>query len=221
MSGRAPGDSVSISIAASQPSNSATSPNPILPVVSNASSNVTTTKSSPLSHNREGGIIKMLLQSSATTSATTSTTVTTATSQATVTTTTTTTSTATPTASKSRWSESMPSPRELAAKMPPIDIVEENAASFVHLISSTERIHGLIGVDHPYARSFNWRPDYSVTAKPAKSLFVPRLPRSINSHYYNNIESILDVDSITAPPVPPYDAAKARRVMEECERFVR
>ena len=102
-----------------------------------------------------------------------------------------------------------------------IDIVEENAASFVHLISSTERIHGLIGVDHPYARSFNWRPDYSVTAKPAKTLFVPRLPRSINSHYYNNIETVLDVDSITPPPVPAYDAAKARRVMEECERFVR
>ena len=224
MSARAPADSVSINVATSQPSTSTSSPNPILPVASNTNSNVNTTKSSPLSQiqNRESGIIKMLLQSSATTSATTSPTVTTGTSQATIPTTTTTTSTATPTtASKSRWSESMPSPRELAAKMPPIDIVEENAASFVHLISSTERIHGLIGVDHPYARSFNWRPDYSVTAKPAKTLFVPRLPRSINSHYYNNIESVLDVDTITPPPVPPYDAAKARRVMEECERFVR
>ena len=116
MSARAPADSVSINVATSQPST--TSPNPILSVVSNTNINVSTTKSSPMSQNRESGIIKMLLQSSATTSAPTSTTVTTAISQATVTTTSTTTSTATPTSSKSRWSESMPSPRELAAKMP-------------------------------------------------------------------------------------------------------
>ena len=116
MSARAPGDSVPINVASSQ--SSTTSPNLILPVVSNINSNVTTSKSSPLSQSRESGIIKMLLQSSTTTNSTTSTTVTTATSQATVTTTSTTTSTATPTSSKSRWSESMPSPRELAAKMP-------------------------------------------------------------------------------------------------------
>ena len=117
MSARVPGDSVPINVASSQ--SSTTSPNPILPVVSNINSNVTTSKSSPLSQSRESGIIKMLLQSSSTTTnSTTSTTVTTATSQATVTTTSTTTSTGTPTSSKSRWSESMPSPRELAAKMP-------------------------------------------------------------------------------------------------------
>lgn len=114
----------------------------------------------------------------------------------------------------------MPSPRELAAKMPPIDIVEENAACFIHQISSSERIHGLVGIDHPYARPFNWRADYSATAKPAKTLFVPRLPRNMNSSFYSANEGLIDVDTVTPPPVPPYGAAKARKVMEECEKFV-
>ena len=157
------------------------------------------------------GMIKMLLQSTAAGSATTSTT----TAVATTPTTTATSS------SKSRWSESaMPSPRELAAKMPPIDIVEENTALFVHQISSKEKIYGLIGVDHPYARPFNWRPDYSVTAKPTKTLFINKLPRNVNSVYYTGTESLIDIETVTPPPIPPYDAAKARRVMEECGRFV-
>ena len=91
----------------------------------------------------------------------------------------------------------MPSPRELAAKMPPIDIVEENTALFIHQISSKEKIHGLIGVDHPYARSFNWRPDYSVTAKPTKTLFITRLPRNSNSIYYSVNEATIDVETGT------------------------
>ena len=104
--------------------------------------------------------------------------------------------------------------------MPPIDIVEENTALFVHQISSKEKVYGLIGVDHPYARPFNWRPDYSVTAKPTKTLFVNKLPRNQSSVYYTGTESLIDVETITPPPIPPYDAAKARRVMEECGRFV-
>jgi hypothetical protein len=102
--------------------------------------------------------------------------------------------------------------------MPPIDIVEDNAASFVHQISSKEKTYGLI-VDHPYARPFNWRPDYSVTAKPAKTLFVPRLPRNMNSSFFSGTDTVVDVETVTPPPVPPYDAARARKVMEECERY--
>ncbi len=104
--------------------------------------------------------------------------------------------------------------------MPPIDIVEENTAFFVHQISSKEKIQGLIGVDHPYARPFNWRPDYSVTAKPTKTLFMNKLPRSSSSLFYTKSDTFIDVETVTPPPIPPYDAAKARKVMEECERFV-
>ena len=158
------------------------------------------------------GLIKMLLQSTASTTTPTATVTTIATSA---------TPTTTNSNAKSRWSETaMPSPRELAAKMPPIDIVEENTALFIHQISSREKVHGLIGVDHPYARPFNWRPDYSVTAKPTKSLFINRLPRNIHSLFYTETESVLDVETVVPPPIPPYDAAKARKVMEECERFV-
>lgn len=182
------------------------------------------------------GIIKMLLQSTASstspTTTTTSTTPTTPLSPATAAsstsmpapTSTATTSTATPTSTastKSRWSETaMPSPRELAAKMPPIDIVEENTALFVHQICSKEKLFGLIGVDHPYARPFNWRPDYSVTAKPTKTLFMDRLPRNASSYYYTGADPLIDVETVVPPPIPPYDAAKARKVMEECERFI-
>ena len=128
----------------------------------------------PAQAKSKDGLIKMMLQSS--TAATAGTTATTPS----------TTSTSTPTtSSKSRWSDTaLPSPRELAAKMPPIDIVEENTSLFVHQISSKEKVHGLIGVDHPYARPFNWRPDYSVTSKPTKTLFMNRLPRNPNSHFY-------------------------------------
>ena len=177
----------------------------ILPNTPTTTSIASGTQSKP-----KDGLIKMLLQSS--TASITSSTTTTSTPS--------TTPAPTP-SSKSRWSEAaIPSPRELAAKMPPIDIVEENTALFVHQISSKEKIYGLIGVDHPYARPFNWRPDYSVTAKPSKSLFVNRLPRNINSAFYKGTDSVIDVETVTPPPIPPYDAAKARKVMEECERFI-
>ena len=133
-----------------------TPPTPIPIITKNSTASNPTNMKAPPNQNREGGIIKMLLQSATTATASSTTTTVPCTS------------TSTPVASI--LSPSMPSPRELAAKMPPIDIVEENASSFVHLISSTEKINGLIGVDHPYARNFNWRPDYSCTAKPAKVL---------------------------------------------------
>ena len=72
----------------------------------------TSSKSSP-SQPKDGGIIKMLLQNTSNTTTTS-----TCTSPATTT---------TSTSSKSKWNETnIPSP--LAAKMPPIDIVEDNAA---------------------------------------------------------------------------------------------
>ena len=72
----------------------------------------TTSKSSP-GQPKDGGLIKMLLQNTSNTTTTS-----TCTSPA---------ATTTSTSSKSKWNETnMPSP--LAAKMPPIDIVEDNAA---------------------------------------------------------------------------------------------
>ena len=98
---------------------------------------------------------------------------------------------------------------------------------FVHQISSKEKVHELIGVDHPYARSFNWKQECSINgkplAKPAKTLFMPRLPRYVQSVYYTGTpatDSILDVEEVVPPPVPAYDVVKARKVMGECERFI-
>ena len=98
----------------------------ILPNTPTTTSIASGTQSKP-----KDGLIKMLLQSS--TASITSSTTTTSTPS--------TTPAPTP-SSKSRWSEAaIPSPRELAAKMPPIDIVEENTALFVHQISSKEKIY--------------------------------------------------------------------------------
>ena len=111
--------------------------------------------------------------------------------------------------------------------MPPIDIVEENVAMFVHQISSKEKVHELINVDHPYSRTFNWKQECSINgkplAKPVKTLFMSRLPRNVHSVYYTGAgphRHILDVETVAPPPIPPYNAAKARKAMEECERFI-
>ena len=111
--------------------------------------------------------------------------------------------------------------------MPPIDIVEENVAMFVHQISSKEKVHELINVDHPYSRTFNWKQECSINgkplAKPVKTLFMSRLPRNVHSVYYTGAgphRHILDVETVEPPPIPPYNAAKARKAMEECERFI-
>ena len=186
-------------------------------------SGIITTQSSsapsPISKPKDG-MIKMLLQSSATsTSTTATTTTTTVTSTPTVTSSTTSTNTSSAPA-KSRWSDTT---APLSSKMPPIDIVDENVAMFVHQISRKEKVHELIGVDHPYARTFNWKQECSINgkplAKPVKTLFMPRLPRNMHSVYYTS-NGILDVETVVPPPIPPYDAAKARKAMEECERFI-
>ena len=52
---------------------------------------------------------------------------------------------------------------------------------------------------------------------------MPRLPRNVHSVYYTgggSAHHILDVETVVPPPIPPYDAAKARKAMEECERFI-
>merc|ERR1712173_297852 len=89
-----------------------TPPTPIPIITKNSTASNPTNMKAPPNQNREGGIIKMLLQS--TTTATSSSTTTTVPCS----------STSTSVAS-TILSPSMPSPRELAAKMPPIDIVEE------------------------------------------------------------------------------------------------
>lgn len=76
-------------------------------------------------------------------------------------------------------------------------------------------------MDHCYSRPWNWRPETSYI-RPTKTLFVPRNNLRVNPTLppQRCVEERddIDVERISPPPAPIYEAEKAKSLMEECER---
>ncbi|KAF5299480.1 hypothetical protein FQR65_LT01061 [Abscondita terminalis] len=95
-----------------------------------------------------------------------------------------------------------------------INIVKYNS-------STIEKIKGVIGMDHCYARPLNWTPESSFF-QPTKLLFMP--PDSKNRKSTNplapehEIDEIIDVETVTTPTLETYDKVKAVYAMDECDR---
>lgn len=82
-----------------------------------------------------------------------------------------------------------------------------------------------IFIDHCYSRPWNWRPE-SNFLRPTKTLFVTRpsvnKKKSINPLVpLQDSEGLLDVETITPENPPIYDEAKAKQLMEECEKHAK
>ncbi|KYB29296.1 KAT8 regulatory NSL complex subunit 3-like Protein [Tribolium castaneum] len=91
-----------------------------------------------------------------------------------------------------------------------------------HLFNPYEREHWWIPMDHCYARPWNWRPE-STFLRPTKTLFMPKVPpgrkKAINPLApIQECDDVIDVVTDSEEPTPIYDKAKAKHLMEECEK---
>ncbi|XP_062578342.1 KAT8 regulatory NSL complex subunit 3-like isoform X1 [Saccostrea cucullata] len=76
----------------------------------------------------------------------------------------------------------------------------------------------VVGMDHGYSKPWSAHPDAS-HARPVKLIYMQRVPRNQTAENSNEHEIIDVVDTPSKPP-PPYDMAKARSLMHECDRHV-
>ncbi|XP_056004677.1 KAT8 regulatory NSL complex subunit 3-like isoform X5 [Ostrea edulis] len=76
----------------------------------------------------------------------------------------------------------------------------------------------VVGMDHGYSKPWSAHPDAS-HARPVKLIYMQRVPRNQTAENANDHE-IIDVVDAPAKPHPPYDMAKARSLMHECDRHV-
>lgn len=108
-------------------------------------------------------------------------------------------------------------------------IDQEMKYTFPALMTNpTERETWTISTDHCYARPWNWRPEASFL-RPTKTLFLPknvtiqcRRQKLVNplalQHDYEPDEDIIDVDTCPETVATFYDIAKAKSMMDECDK---
>nr|XP_022339317.1 KAT8 regulatory NSL complex subunit 3-like isoform X1 [Crassostrea virginica] len=76
----------------------------------------------------------------------------------------------------------------------------------------------VVGMDHGYSKPWSAHPDAS-HARPVKLMYMQRIPRNQTAENSNDHE-IIDIVDVPSKPLPPYDMAKARSLMHECDRHV-
>ncbi|PVD31036.1 hypothetical protein C0Q70_10313 [Pomacea canaliculata] len=82
--------------------------------------------------------------------------------------------------------------------------------------SSSDQEMDIILLDHGYAKPWSAHPDAS-NARPLRYLFKSKQPRGTADQVPRNVEDI-DVEEVTQAPTLHFDVAKARTLMNECER---
>ncbi|KAK3095377.1 hypothetical protein FSP39_013964 [Pinctada imbricata] len=76
----------------------------------------------------------------------------------------------------------------------------------------------VIGMDHGYSKPWSAHPDAS-NARPIKTIFMTRPQRNQTAENSNSMD-IIAIDDTPSSQQPPYDIAKARSLMHECDRHV-
>ncbi|XP_064631563.1 KAT8 regulatory NSL complex subunit 3-like [Lineus longissimus] len=94
------------------------------------------------------------------------------------------------------------------------------STSFLYHVSGQEPELDLVGLDHCYAKPWSAHPDAS-NAKAMKMLFMDKFPRNATLEQSRpEPDVVIDVVNVPYKSTVPFDPAKARSVMNECERHV-